>query len=263
MPSIFDILVIMDIKESKLSNIFNLTSHEAKLYLAALNFNHATLSDLARKAGIARTAAYPPLKSLLKKGLMSSIKIKKRIHYRAIEPDHLKYILERERVDLEDIVGSLTKNVLTEAGEIEINYYAGQNGIMMAADIFLKQSPPNITWKTFEYVGQNLETLGSAQLEDYIKRRVTKGIRGKVIIPAKPLSEWIKQRLVDDKKELRETILVSPDTYPIEASIAVANDMVQVIGTKNELFSLLIKNRELAKTISSIHDMVWERFEPK
>jgi len=250
----------MNTKESKLSNILNLTSHEAKIYLAGLNFDHATLSDLAKKADIARTAAYPPLKSLLKKGLMSSIKIKKRIHYRAIDPDHLKYILERKRVDLEDIIKSITKNTLVGAGGLEINYYAGPNGIMMASDIFLEQSPPNITWKTIEYVGKHLEIFSSAQYEDYIQRRVAKGIRGKVIIPSKPLSEWIKQRLADDKKELRETILISPDAYPIEASIAVAEDIIHIIGTKGELFSLLIKNRELAKTIGAIHDMVWDRF---
>lgn len=254
---------MMNTKESKLSDIFNLTSHEARLYLAALNFDHATLSDLAKKAEIARTAAYPPIQSLIRKGLLAIIKIKKRTHYQAVGPEHLKYILERKQVDLEDIIKSLTKNIIAGGGKLEINYYAGLEGAALASDIFLDNSPKNSTWKTFETPEFNLAEFGEAQFEDYIKRRVAKNIYGKIIIPADLMSPWIKKHLADDKKELRQTILVSPEIYPLDISIAVGGDMVQFIGARDNLFSILIKSAEVARTVSSIHDMVWDRFKPE
>lgn len=250
-------------QEQKLQSIFGLTSHEVKIYLAALNFSRASLSELAKKAGIARTAAYPPIQSLMAKGLLSAIKLKKRTHYQASKPEELTHILERNRVDLNSIIQSLSQTLSPEGGALEVNYYSGAAGMALAGEIFLKDSPKNSLWKSFETPEHNLSLFGEALFDEHTKKRLAKNIRGKCIIPADIKSDWIKKHINDDKKELRETILVSPSIYPLEVTIGVNDNMTIIYSSKKTHFCVLIKNREVAQTIGTIHDMVWDRFKPQ
>ena len=70
--------MIMREQLEKFKKVFSLNNYETKLYWAALKFEAATLSELARKARIPRTAAYTHIQSLVDKGFLLIIKIGKR-----------------------------------------------------------------------------------------------------------------------------------------------------------------------------------------
>ena len=86
-------------KREQLKRIFNLNTYEAKIYLAALNFESVNLTDLAKRAKLPRTAAYQPIQNLVKQGFLSITKIGKRKYYQALSPKELNYIFERKKVD--------------------------------------------------------------------------------------------------------------------------------------------------------------------
>lgn len=249
----------MDNVANNLASIFNLSSYEAKIYLAALNFDKATLTDIAKRVGMPRTAAYPPLQTLLKRGFLSIIPIKKRKYYQALEPKQLQFILDKNKIDLDQVISELSKSIFASPNKLAINYFSGAEGITVASDIFLNETKTKL-WKTFEHPIYTMKTEGYWQVDEYVKKRVENGIRAKVIIPAIIKSDWIKEHLRYDKEELRETILVSPQIYPLEATIAVTKGIVLLIAARNNQFAVLIKNEELSDTINSIHDMVWDRY---
>ena len=243
----------------KLASILNLSSYEARVYLAALNSDKANLSELAQKAGIPRTAAYPPIQTLVKRGLLSIVQIKKRKYYQALNPKQLKSVLQRKMVDLDDIVSELSKNITVPDNKLSVSYFPGTDGIQIASDIWLENARTKLG-KSFESVADTIKLHSARQLEDYVDRRVKKGIHGRMIIPANANDPFIKKRLEHDKEELRESIIVSPQIYPIEASVAVLDDMILMFTSKENPFAVLIKNKELANTMSSVHDMVWDRY---
>lgn len=246
---------------SQLISVFNLSTYEARLYVAALEMSRATVSDLALRAHIPRTAVYPPLKQLLLKGFLSPLKSKgRRTLYQATNPRFLQHIFDRRRFDLVEFINQFAPSITDQSGEVWVRYFEGRDGLQIAADIFLSESKSNL-WKTFENVTHIEEVVGVGRLNDYIKRRIEKGIHGRVILPAynhTPLMEDLIKA-----GNLNEYCLVSPETYPLEATIAIADEWILIESATKKPFALIIKNVPLARTIESVHDMVWDRFKKK
>jgi len=250
----------MDSSAKKLASVFSLSDYEAKIYISALDMSEATVSDLASRAGIPRTAVYPPLKQLVAKGFISPLKSKgKRILYRAIEPKFLEHIFDRKRLDLTELISQFAGSITGGSGEVWVRYFEGRDGLQMAGDIFLSESKSKL-WKTFENITNVERVLGTSRFDEYVKRRVEKGISGRVILPAREHTAWVKNLIEKGNENLNEYCFVSPDTYPLDATIAVAGEWVFVESATKKSFALLIKNAPLARTIESIHDMVWDRF---
>ncbi|MEX0930491.1 MAG: helix-turn-helix domain-containing protein [Candidatus Paceibacterota bacterium] len=249
----------MDSAEKNIREALDLSAYEAKVYLAGLNFEQATLTELSRVAGIPRTAAYPPLKHLLDRGLLSSVKKGKRVYYRSLEPRHLTSLLERKKLQLEETVQSLSQRITVPANDVSVQYFPGVNGVKVAGEIFLSASKGKL-WKTFENPLLVASKGGEQGLDRYIERRVEKGIRARVIAPSDVDSEWVDKHLEQDERELRETVLVSPAEYPIDTSIAIEEEMILMIDARAVPFAVLIQNTGLARTLSSVHDMVWDRY---
>jgi len=251
----------MEKQIEKLKRVFNLNTYEAKIYLAALNFESANLSDLAKTANLPRTAAYQPIQNLISQGFLSITKIGKRKYYQALSPKDLHYILDRKNVTLDEIISDLSKNISAPDKKLDIRYYSGVEGVQVASDIFLENAKTKLG-KSFENVESTIVQHGERQLAASIKRRVSKGIKGRMIVSSTPDSTALKEVLKKDAEELRKSVIVSPNIYPIKASFAVLDDMVMIFTTKENPFAVLIKNKEVAESLNSIHDMVWDRFNP-
>ena len=251
----------MENKIEQLKRVFNLSSYEAKIYLAALNFESASLSDLAKTANLPRTAAYQPMQNLVKQGFLSITKIGKRKYYQALSPKDLHFIIDRKNITLDEIVSDLSKNISAPEKKLDIRYYSGLEGVQIAADIWLENAKTKLG-KTFENVETTIAQHGRAQMSAYINKRVQKNIKGRMIVASTIDSPEIKEILKSDPEQLRKSVVVSPKTYPIKASIAVLDDIVLIFTTKENPFAILIKNKEVADTMESIHDMVWDRYNP-
>lgn len=246
---------------TKLAEIFGLSDYEAKLYLASIEIGQANLTELANRAEIPRTASYEPLKDLIKKGLISIIRVGRRNYYKAINPEALTSLIKRREIDLQDVIAEISKKINISQGGLQVNYFAGIRGIETAADIFL-ESTKNGMGKSFEDIGGAYRLHGNHQMNDFIKRRTEKGIKGRMIVSGKIDDPITREVLKQDKESLRKTVMVSPSAYPIEASFIVLDDMILIIDQKEEPFALLIKNKRIAKTLNSIHDLIWDRFNP-
>ncbi|HEY4486723.1 MAG TPA: helix-turn-helix domain-containing protein [Candidatus Paceibacterota bacterium] len=251
----------MDTSAEKLEQSLNLSKYEARLYIAALNTGPAPLSTLARSAQIPRTATYPPLQSLLKKGLFSVINIGKRVHYQAIEPTHLRTVLEKQKNTLEAAIGELSQIIDAPTAEVSVRYFPGTYGIERAADIFLEEAKTRL-WKSFENPEHVLEKMGEEIFDAFIARRVKKKIKSRIITPGNPRSPWVQKRIAEAEKDLNDIVLVSPSNYPIRSTVALADDMIFMIDANVTPFAILIKNAGLAQTLESVHDIIWNRYRP-
>ena len=119
----------METTEMNLKQALHLSDYEVKLYVAGLNYQKATLSDLAKEADIPRTAAYRPLKELVKRNLVTTAQLGKRTLYSSIDPKMLKYSLDQDRTALDIAVESLTQQIGSPQDEVSVRYFSGTRGI--------------------------------------------------------------------------------------------------------------------------------------
>ncbi|MBI3632167.1 MAG: hypothetical protein HY225_01845 [Candidatus Vogelbacteria bacterium] len=243
--------------DNMLQNIFGLSAPEAKLFISASQIGGGTISEIAKGAKIARTAAYIPLKNLLKRGLLSIFKVGKRLNYRAIEPTNLVGIYDKNKSDLEHIISELSKTIRISSG-LDIRYFPSETGISIASEIFLSESRTKL-WRSFENPLYTNQTFYLREIEKYDARRVSKKIRGKVIVSTDTMPLWLEDFMKHNTEELRETLIIPYHRFPFDASVASNGDMVLIIFGKQMPSSILIKNRDLAVTLDSIFDFVWSK----
>ena len=247
----------------KLSESLGLSPYEARLYLAGIQMGQTSISNLARKAQLSRTAVYPPLSSLVRKGLFSLATEGRRKVYRAVTPNSLLHILDQRRTQLESLAEeiSVTETIHPPDKDIDIRYFPGQNGITMASRIFLEETKEKV-WYSLENPLYTVDLVGIPAQDEYVKQRVKKGIRGKMIISTDVVSPWIKEYVEKDTEQLRESLLVSGRKYPFDAQIAATSGLIIMINSKDNPFAILIRNKQLAKTIISTHKLVWNHLRP-
>lgn len=250
----------MNTTEENLKQALGLSDYEVKLYIAGLNFDTANLSDLAKAANIPRTAAYPPLQSLVKQGLISQIGKGKRIHYQSVDPKRLEHILDEQKAKLAAAIDGLSNVINVAKNDFSAQYFTGIHGINTAGSIYLNGSKRNGLWKTFENPMFPLERMGEEVMDTYIDQRVEKNIFARVIATVNQNSEWIQNRLTRLEKDMLDIIIVSPEEYPIHASLVTDGESIYMFTMQGIPFALIIHNPMLAKTFESIHDMVWDRY---
>jgi sugar-specific transcriptional regulator TrmB len=244
----------------ELAQLLGLSDHEARLYLAGLQFDAATLTELSKAAGIPRTAAYYPLRQLAEQGFMSSVRVGKRLRYRSMNIDQLQKVLDERKQKLSELASSLSPAITIPQGNFSVQYFPGLRGIEVAGDIFLRESEAKL-WHTFEHPVHSTERHGEKRFDAYIGARVKRKIHAKTIVPASAADNaWLKKHIAEDAKELRETLIVSSEDYPIEASLATDGERVFCFTVQGVPFATLIHNLHIAQTFVSLHKLAWERY---
>ncbi len=249
----------MKLLSQKLANIFNLSTYEARTFMALSGFEKANISQIARASGIARTAVYPSIKSLLAKGLISTVLTGHRKYYKALSPEELTSVFEWKKRDLSFLVTELSKSLPETAEQLEVLYYPGKNGLNTAAEVFLKNTKSGL-WRTFENSVVNQPSLEFYQLEDFIDRRVKRGIKAKVVMTLNMMYPFLRERLDKDKEELRETILVPEKNFPFKVVIGISENSTLILSGEEVVFGVVINNAQIARTLATIHEMIWTRY---
>lgn len=244
----------------QLQGLLGLSEHEAKLYLAGLQFDAATLTELAEVAGIPRTAAYYPLTHLTEEGFVSTVRVGKRLRYRSISTEQLASILEERKRKVAELGTLLSPTLVAQSGQFSVQYFPGLRGIETASDIFLRESKAKV-WYTFEHPVHSATKHGETRFDSYIKDRVKKKIHTKTIIPADSFkNSWLKKHVERDEEELRETLVVSEHDYPVNASLATDGERVLCFTAEGIPFATLIHNPHIAQAFLSLHKLSWERY---
>jgi len=141
---------------------------------------------------------------------------------------------------------------------MQVRWYSGITGIQLAIKEFFEKSRGDFRQfenaDTYEFIGV---TFGSEIVELRLK---TKRKNKLIVIGTREKTGWYQERLARAKDELREVLLVSGEEYPFDANIAVSDNMTIIFEYKQKPFALLIENSLVARSIATIHQMVWDRY---
>lgn len=231
-----------------------LSEGEAKLYLGLTELGPSDIAKMARKAGVKRTSVYLYLRRLEGLGLIGKTVKQKRIRYYATNPVAVLDLLKDKETELEKALPEL-KNLYHSAGiKPRIEFFTERQGIMQLGRYFLRHGEGKIV-KSFEQVDLAYDYF-SGYLAEAVKIRIERGIVSRVIMTI-PERKEIKEGLLRDKEELRETRLISKTDYPFQASIGILGDLTIFLVYVGEPLGILVESRELSKTFEAIFDLAW------
>lgn len=229
---------------------------EASVYLALLEAGQSTVSYIARKAGINRTTGYDILEMLSGKGLVSVIGQGNIRQYAAEDPrkiiQYSENRLRQAQTELEASKKLLPelKSIFNKTEKPKVKFYEGLNGIREVYEDTLTANKKLVGYACAETL---LEAMPDFP-EDYIKRRVAKGIHARGVLPDTPAMRKFTNR---DKEQLRESRLVPADKLNLDIEINIYDNKVMMVSFKEEL-GIIIESQKIADAQKQIFELAWE-----
>ncbi len=226
------------------------------MYLTLLRSGMQPISILSKKAKLNRGTGYVVLHSLLAKGLIVKT-MKNGVQYFApLDPqqlvryvDHREKALKHSRTELQASMGLFSALMHPLSAKPKIEFFDGQEGARFVLDHTLTAKEK--TLRTFMSASDLSTFVGREYLSSYCDRCTKAGYVLNVLQTQENVSCFITSKR--EKREIRHV----PDDLAFPISMYLFDDMMAVISSKNEGFSLLIQSQELAGMQKKIFDLLW------
>lgn len=239
----------MDIEE-KLARI-GITGTLHRLYLTTINLGGASISDVAAKAGMARTTAHDGLLKLEAEGLVEFVERGKRRLVLAREPGVLLERAESRRQMLDEMMPILRSMYHHERGQPNVRFHPGREGIMTALwDTIAGEE--KVLRATFSMKELMVEP-GLDEVERYFEERARRGVWLHVIRseandlePIWPSSDtWLRK------------LRYAPPEYALAMTTLIYGNKVCLISSARESYGMVIDSAEFSAFQTAMFDAMW------
>jgi len=243
------------ISETQLK-VLGFSEKEARVYLALIELGPSTTTEIARRAKINRTTGYDILESLASQGLVNLIGETKIQKFAAENPEkvivHLENKIRKEQDRLKQARALLPEllSVYNIKEKPKVRFYEGIDGLKEAFEDTLTAQGEILAYA----VGADMfRTLGHDYFQKYFEKRKVKGIKVRVIAPDDPGSRAVA---MNDKKQLRESLLVPKDKFYFSVETNIYSNKIMVASWK-EKFALIIESEEIANAQRKVFELAW------
>ncbi|MFA5029530.1 MAG: helix-turn-helix domain-containing protein [Patescibacteria group bacterium] len=233
----------------KIIDYFNLEEKEAKVYLAALELGNSKVSEIAKKAGLNRITAYEILKRLRQKGLAVSLTRNNVLTFRVIDPEKVIKKMESKLSLSRELLPALVLLKNNSGKKPKIEYFDGREGLRALCNDSLN-CQEKIIYDLAEPTNL-LKTIGEDFFNSFVRQRVKKGIKVKLLLPK---NKENKKYLGVVKRDLRELRFIDDDLYPNE--FYIYDNKVAILSFSGKM-GVLIEDEEIAKSMKSIWRFLW------
>ncbi len=228
---------------------FGLGAKERATYLALLGLGTATLSPLARAAGLPLTTAQSCVARLAELGLVEVAKRKSRHVYAAHDPVVLRRILERQAEEAAGIVPLLQKLKAVDVPQPAIKVYWRDR----MTDVF-HQALAAKSKLVYEIVAaKDLQDVLGEKFH-FTRRRVKAGVR---LMSLRVESREIKKySRAAHARELREAKFL-PRELTFRTSVMCWDDTVAFFAAGGEGLAWTVRSPSVAETVRQLFTLLW------
>lgn len=229
-----------------------ISDKEMAVYKYLLSVDSASPMAVSKDIKMKRSTVYVMLDSLKKRGLIREVEKSKRSVYIVEDPERIRFLLEQFKLetekhikDLDTVIPEL-KATMRRTGEPPlIRFLEGER----AVKISMEEMVANPKFRAeMDYGVFSLELIHklfkSKGLREYIDFRIKDNSHFEII--------YTTEEGVIPTKEGQEAVRVDPKAFPISCDISIFEDDVRIHVLGKTIYGILIKNPELAETLTSI-----------
>lgn len=236
---------------------FGLSPKDASVYLALLEMGPSSVTEIARRAKVARTNAYHLLNSLLAQGLVSMNDDQKKVVFSAEPPERLLYTMKEKAYDAErkykmaeEFMPELKSIYHNPDQKLRVRYYEGVEGIIAAYEDTLTARGKILGYASVE----DQHSFFPGYFPAYYDRRTANGIEVECFLAESPDSLRIKAL---DKKQLRTTMII-PKEFQISPEINIYDDKIAIMSLR-EKFGVIIESREVVDAFRKLFSLAYQK----
>ncbi|HSX44465.1 MAG TPA: helix-turn-helix domain-containing protein [Patescibacteria group bacterium] len=235
-----------------------LSHREASTYLALLELDLTSVSQISRHTGINRSTTYVVLNSLEKMNLVKVADDRKVRKYMGVSPDmllaNMKKVTDsqaKRQTELEEIMPKLRAIYKDTSHKPLIKIYEGKKGLWQTyTDVF--ESGVKEFWVCEDLT--NILKIFPEFVEYDATQRLMKGISICSISPAKKAD--IKLCSGGPCINTEEIAFIPPEMFTSPVDITIYGDRVAFASSK-DLFGVTIEHPEIATALKSIFDLAF------
>lgn len=221
------------------------SENEIKVFLALLRGGTLSATELSEKAGVDRTLCYSVLSKLIDRGFASFVVSEGAKRFRAVEPQRVLDDLHEKEHKLEQLMPDLVALAKKPKEETRVEILRGKRGISaLFADCL---SAGIKEYKLFGDV-KNFQMNFPIELRKFLRELEKRKITEKLLFAEYPgvlLCKTSKMRYVPEQ-------LVSPSSTWMYA------DRVIIVIWSEPIVTVMIRNKDLAKTYRAYFDLMWK-----
>ncbi|MCR4278313.1 MAG: hypothetical protein NUV81_00175 [bacterium] len=229
------------------------TESETNIYLASLKEGPSAVQDLAQRANVSRVTAYGAIESLMKSGLMSTMRKGKKTLYTAESPERLVAFVQTRVGDMEatlrDMKSSIDDLKLMQRGEKPVvKLFEGREALKALQDDVVSAKPKQID--EFGNLDEILNVYTREDLQEFYKKlnKLKPRMRGFY----RALREPVKTRNGESK-----VVHLPIKNADFGGDIFVYGSTVAFSTFRGKQISVLIESQELADTFRALFDELW------
>ncbi len=226
---------------------------EAQLYLAALLFGEAKVSDLAAKLKIPRTSAIMLAEKLHKDGLLNYYVKHFHKYWVAENPDKLLLKLKKDESTLQSIIPELkAMQPRTIGDKPSMKMFVGANEIkQILEDIILTKSHLRgiVAWNDL------IKLFGHGYVNDWLSTQSKHFLKFRLLTP---FSEATKELKEHDAKESRDTRFLSKHTSALNTATFMYGNKVAIISLNEKLpTGFVLEDPDVQNTMTIFFEELW------
>ncbi|MDA3815245.1 MAG: hypothetical protein PF549_02670 [Patescibacteria group bacterium] len=237
-----------------------ITEKEKKVLAGLYKIKNGSVYALAEEALINRTTLYPILEKLVKKGLVSRVKIEGRTNFQPISHEEFGSWVERKERELKKESQEFSDWINSQEDEkavsmaSETKYFEGMDGVKNLYHDSWRDNPEKMIYSICDYT-KAYSTLGDFFVRDYFPKRIKHEVTVKSLLPKSRDGERDAREAKNFLREMRFNKLFKD----LNIEINIYDDKLAIVAFDEIIPSgVLIKNKKIAEAMKNIFEYLWK-----
>ncbi len=237
----------------------DLDQDEVLIYEYLLEHGECSAGAIIKETPLKRGNVYNKLADLVKKGLVEQYDKGKIAHFRVEHPSKLAEYVEQRQKDLEQAKKTIQANLKQLTSDYNlannkpgITFYEGEESYAKALHDSLNTEEIIYTFVNSANVDQYVKEIN----EKYVKARIRKGIKKKMIMVDNPVS---REHAKNVNPEFTEVKFIDSKKYPFDNAVEIYDDKaLYLVAEKDSLMAFHIQHPQVARFHRSIFEYIWQ-----
>lgn len=239
--------IIKELKE------LNLEDSEIKVYLSCLALGSSKVNEIAKKSQLIRTTTYGVLKSLMEKGLISTVLKDNITYFQAASPKQLLEILDEKKKKINSILPKLEKIQEFVSTKHNVQVFEGKEGMKTIFNDLV--SKPNQTEKIIGFLGKWLE-FSEIYTDIYYRKKKENKIKTLVLVDE-------KEREFSKEKKIANSEIRYIKDLDIDSECFIYHDKVAYVSFEEDnMKGVIIQDKKMFELQDKVFDNLWKIAKP-